>query len=168
MTAIATTPPSPRRRNPPPAPVVSRALVRPAGLIAPAPGMQHDSHMSWWAIMRYRAFYCAPSDDAPQLPATPTVRDIQNATARHYRVTVLDMLSVRRTLNVMRPRQVAMYLAKSLTPRSLPDIGRRFGDRDHTTVLHSVRKIERLLATDHALAADIAAIRSMLGVGAWR
>ena len=60
------------------------------------------------------------------------------------------------------PRQVSMYIAKVLTPRSLPEIGRRFGGRDHTTVLHAVRKIERLLLTDEKLAADVAAIKAMV------
>ena len=65
--------------------------------------------------------------------------------ARQYNVSRSDLLSSRRTANVVRPRQVAMYLAKTLTLRSLPEIGRRFGGRDHTTVLHAVRKIEALV-----------------------
>ena len=68
--------------------------------------------------------------------------------ARQYNVSRSDLLSSRRTANVVRPRQVAMYLAKTLTLRSLPEIGRRFGGRDHTTVLHAVRKIEALVAKD--------------------
>src|SRR5262249_3928224 len=66
-----------------------------------------------------------------------------------------DLLSSRRTANVVRPRQVAMYLAKTLTLRSLPEIGRRFGGRDHTTELHAVRKIENLVGTNSALAEEI-------------
>ncbi len=76
------------------------------------------------------------------------IEDIQRIVARHYNVSRGDLLSSRRTANVVRPRQVAMYLAKTLTLRSLPEIGRRFGGRDHTTVLHAVRKIENLVGND--------------------
>ena len=73
-----------------------------------------------------------------------------------------DLLSSRRTANVVRPRQVAMYLAKTLTLRSLPEIGRRFGGRDHTTVLHAVRKIETLAGNDSALADEIETLKRLL------
>jgi chromosomal replication initiator protein len=63
---------------------------------------------------------------------------------------------------VVRPRQIAMYLAKALTPRSLPEIGRRFGGRDHTTVLHAVRKIESLSGQDSGLAGEIDLLKRML------
>ena len=62
----------------------------------------------------------------------------------------------------MRPRQIAMYLAKQLTPRSLPEIGRRFGGRDHTTVLHAVRKVESLMQDDHGIADDVTTLKRML------
>ena len=71
-------------------------------------------------------------------------------------------MSARRTANVVRPRQVAMYLSKVMTLRSLPEIGRRFGGRDHTTVLHAVRKIEGLTGSDEALREDVRALKSML------
>jgi Bacterial dnaA protein helix-turn-helix len=73
------------------------------------------------------------------------IRYIQEVVARHFNVSRADILSYRRTASVVRARQIAMYLSKILTPRSLPDIGRRFGDRNHTTVLHAVRKIDDLL-----------------------
>ena len=82
--------------------------------------------------------------------------------ARQYNVSRADLLSSRRTANVVRPRQVAMYLAKTLTLRSLPEIGRRFGGRDHTTVLHAVRKIENLVSTDSALAEEIELLKRQL------
>ena len=82
----------------------------------------------------------------PQEPKRVKIEDIQRVVARQYNVSRSDLLSSRRTANVVRPRQVAMYLAKTLTLRSLPEIGRRFGGRDHTTVLHAVRKIEALVA----------------------
>ena len=84
-----------------------------------------------------------------------TVDDIQKTVADHYGLKQADLLCERRTRAVARPRHVAMYLAKSLTTRSYPDIGRRFGGRDHTTVLHAVKRIEALKAEDPALAADI-------------
>ncbi len=87
-----------------------------------------------------------------------TVDEIQRAVCEHYGLKREDLLSERRTRAVARPRQMAMYLAKSLTVRSYPDIGRRFGGRDHTTVLHGVKRIEQLRAEDPALAADLAAL----------
>ncbi|HTI68100.1 MAG TPA: chromosomal replication initiator protein DnaA [Caulobacteraceae bacterium] len=91
-----------------------------------------------------------------------TVDDIQKATAEHFGMKQTDLLSERRTRAVARPRQAAMYLAKQMTTRSLPDIGRRFGGRDHTTVLHAVRRIEELKAGDPVLAADLEAIARKL------
>ena len=91
-----------------------------------------------------------------------TVDDIQKATAEHFGLKQADLLSERRTRAVARPRQAAMYLAKQMTTRSLPDIGRRFGGRDHTTVLHAVRRIEELKAGDAVLAADIETIARRL------
>ncbi|MEI9964881.1 MAG: chromosomal replication initiator protein DnaA [Caulobacteraceae bacterium] len=84
-----------------------------------------------------------------------TVDDIQKAAAEHFGLKQADLLSERRNRAVARPRQAAMWLCKQLTTRSLPDIGRRFGGRDHTTVLHAVRRIEELKAGDPVLAADI-------------
>ncbi len=98
----------------------------------------------------------------PQDPRKVKIEDIQRIVARHYNVSRGDLLSSRRTANVVRPRQVAMYLAKTLTLRSLPEIGRRFGGRDHTTVLHAVRKIENLVGNDTALAEEIEALKRQL------
>jgi chromosomal replication initiator protein len=98
----------------------------------------------------------------PQEPKRVKIEDIQRTVARHYNVSRSDMLSSRRTANVVRPRQIAMYLAKTLTLRSLPEIGRRFGGRDHTTVLHAVRKIESLTDTDKGLADEVETLRRML------
>ena len=84
-----------------------------------------------------------------------TVDDIQKATAEHYGMKQSDLISERRNRAIARPRQAAMWLAKQLTTRSLPDIGRRFGGRDHTTVLHAVRRIEELKAGDPALTQDL-------------
>jgi len=84
-----------------------------------------------------------------------TIEEIQRRVCEHYRIRQAEMSSARRAREVARPRQVAMYLAKQLTPRSLPEIGRRFGGRDHTTVIHAVRQIEKLRQTDAELDADV-------------
>jgi chromosomal replication initiator protein len=98
----------------------------------------------------------------PQEPKRVKIEDIQRVVARQYNVSRSDLLSSRRTANVVRPRQVAMYLAKTLTLRSLPEIGRRFGGRDHTTVLHAVRKIEGLVGNDMSLAEEIEILKRLL------
>lgn len=93
-----------------------------------------------------------------------TVDEIQKTTADHFGLKQADLLSERRTRAVARPRQVAMYLCKQLTTRSYPDIGRRFGGRDHTTVLHGVRRIEALIPQDEQIARDVEAlIRKLRG-----
>jgi len=84
-----------------------------------------------------------------------TVDMIQKIVAEHYSLKQADLISERRARAVARPRQVAMWLAKQVTTRSLPDIGRRFGGRDHTTVLHAVRRIEQLKAEDPVIARDV-------------
>jgi len=84
-----------------------------------------------------------------------TVDEIQKLVSDHYNMKQADLIGERRARAVARPRQVAMWLAKSLTTRSYPDIGRRFGGRDHTTVLHAVRRIEALKLTDPQIAADV-------------
>jgi len=91
-----------------------------------------------------------------------TIEEIQKRVAEHFNVRVADMHSARRARAVARPRQVAMYLAKQLTSRSLPEIGRKFGGRDHTTVMHAVRKIEELRATDTSFSEDVELLRRML------
>ncbi len=91
-----------------------------------------------------------------------TIDEIQRKVAEHYNIRLTDMHSARRARNVARPRQVAMYLAKQLTARSLPEIGRKFGGRDHTTVMHAVRKIDELMADDASIAQDVEVIRRAL------
>ena len=91
-----------------------------------------------------------------------TIDEIQRRVAEHFNIRLGEMTSDRRARAVARPRQVAMYLAKQLTTRSLPEIGRKFGGRDHTTVMHAVRKIEELKGTDPALAEDVELLRRML------
>lgn len=90
------------------------------------------------------------------------IEDIQRVVSKHYNVSKQDLLSSRRTRSIVWPRQIAMYLAKSLTLRSLPEIGRRFGGRDHTTVLHAVRKVEELVVSDEVLTQEIEVLKRML------
>ncbi|WP_455189968.1 chromosomal replication initiator protein DnaA [Foliimonas ilicis] len=95
-------------------------------------------------------------------PKRVRIEDIQRIVARHYNVSKTELLSNRRTRTIVKPRQVAMYLSKVMTPRSLPEIGRRFGGRDHTTVLHAVRKIEDLSGGDNSLAQELELLRRLI------
>ena len=91
-----------------------------------------------------------------------TIEEIQRRVAEHWNIRLTDMSSARRARAVARPRQVAMYLAKQLTSRSLPEIGRKFGNRDHTTVMHAVSRITELMALDASFAEDVELLRRML------
>lgn len=91
-----------------------------------------------------------------------SIEEIQRKVAEHYNVRLSDLIGPKRLRSIARPRQVAMYLSKQLTPRSLPEIGRRFGGRDHTTIMHGVRKIEELMTTDSQLADDLQLLRRLL------
>ena len=91
-----------------------------------------------------------------------TMEEIQKRVAEHFKIRVSDMSSARRSRVVARPRQVAMYLSKQLTSRSLPEIGRAFGGRDHTTVMHAVKKVEELSKSDSAFAEDVELLTRML------
>jgi chromosomal replication initiator protein len=91
-----------------------------------------------------------------------TIEEIQKRVSEHFNIRVSDMHSPRRARAVARPRQIAMYLAKVLTARSLPEIGRKFGGRDHTTVIHAVRKVEELRLADSGFADDVELLRRML------
>ncbi|WP_234902426.1 chromosomal replication initiator protein DnaA [Agrobacterium larrymoorei] len=90
------------------------------------------------------------------------IEDIQRIVARHYNVSRQELVSNRRTRVIVKPRQVAMYLSKMLTPRSFPEIGRRFGGRDHTTVLHAVRKIEELIGGDTKLGHEVELLKRLI------
>ncbi|GJE39820.1 chromosomal replication initiator protein DnaA [Methylobacterium persicinum] len=95
-------------------------------------------------------------------PKRIKIEDIQKLVASRYNVSRSDILSERRTAAVVKPRQIAMYLSKVLTLRSLPEIGRRFGGRDHTTVLHAVRKIEKQIGEDTVLGDEVELLKRML------
>ncbi len=99
-------------------------------------------------------------------PKRVKIDDILRIVAKHYGVQRGDLLSSRRNQSIVRPRQIGMYLAKTLTARSLPEIGRRFGGRDHTTVLHAIRKIETLKQQDGTLKEELDSLARMLKDGA--
>ncbi|MDI4664691.1 hypothetical protein K9U40_10175 [Xanthobacter autotrophicus] len=94
-----------------------------------------------------------------------TIAQVRKVVAAHYGVSVVDLCSQRRTAAVVRPRQIAMYLAKMLTLRSLPEIGRAFGGRDHTTVLHATRKFATLACTNAAVAREMAMLEQKIRGG---
>jgi len=91
-----------------------------------------------------------------------TIEEIQKKVAEHFSIRLTDMSSARRARAVARPRQVAMYLAKQLTSRSLPEIGRKFGNRDHTTVMHAVNRVTELMERDGTFAEDVELLRRLL------
>ena len=91
-----------------------------------------------------------------------TIEEIQKRVAEHFNIRLADMHSARRSRSVARPRQVAMYLAKQLTSRSLPEIGRKFGGRVHTTVMHAVKKVDELRDIDSSFAEDVELLKRML------
>jgi chromosomal replication initiator protein len=95
-------------------------------------------------------------------PRRVRIEDIQRVVAKHYNVSRQELVSNRRTRVIVKPRQIAMYLSKTLTPRSFPEIGRRFGGRDHTTVLHAVRKIEDLISGDTKLSHEIELLKRLI------
>ena len=91
-----------------------------------------------------------------------TIEEIQRKVSEHFNIRLSDMIGPKRTRTIARPRQIAMYLAKQLTTRSLPEIGRRFGGRDHTTIMHGVRVIDEMRGNDHQLAEDVELLRRLL------
>ncbi|MCC8460475.1 MAG: chromosomal replication initiator protein DnaA [Candidatus Megaira endosymbiont of Carteria cerasiformis] len=91
-----------------------------------------------------------------------TIEDIQKRVANHYNIKISEMSSVRRARTVVRPRQIAMYLSKILTPKSLADIGSKFGKKDHTTVIHAVKKVEQLMSEDADVREEVNLLTRML------
>ena len=91
-----------------------------------------------------------------------TIEEIQRKVSEHYNIRLSDLIGPKRVRTIARPRQVAMYLAKHMTSRSLPEIGRRFGGRDHTTVMHGVKRIDELKGVDDQIAEDLELLRRSL------
>lgn len=104
----------------------------------------------------FRTWFRVVEDIGPAVSAAPTVSEIQEVVADYFKLKRADLIGKRRTREVVRPRQIAIYLSKVITQRSLPEIGRRFGYRDHSTALHSVRKIAKLCKEDLGIAYDVA------------
>lgn len=104
--------------------------------------------------------------EAPPVLHCPRISEIRDAVCRRYGLTEMEMLSAQRARYVSRPRQIAMYLARKMTVRSLPEIGRHFGNRDHTTVMHASRNVEKLCEDDLEIAADVALLRFAIAVSA--
>jgi chromosomal replication initiator protein len=91
-----------------------------------------------------------------------TIDEIQNKVSNYYNINTEDLISSRRLRSFARPRQVAMYLAKKLTSRSLPEIGRKFGGRDHTTVIHAVKKIDQLKSENEKFDEDVSVLTQII------
>lgn len=104
-----------------------------------------------------------PMCGAPSKPIA-MVAHIQSMVAAYYKIPVREMVSARKGREVARPRQVAMYLSYENTPKSLPDIGSRFGGRDHTTVMYAIRKIQSLMLADKEMESDVRELRQRLAV----
>jgi len=111
----------------------------------------------WWPCMWFGDLVSAT---APRPEGPPRIAFIQAIVAKSYGMTTLDMVSQCRTRDVVLPRQIAMYLAKNMTPRAYPEIGRRFGGRDHTTVIHAIRKIGARCVSDPEFAGRINALKA--------
>lgn len=123
-----------------------------------------DYRCMWFYRLVYETEFLLPSILAAKSMGPPKIIDIQKACADFYNVRMRDILSARRTAIVVRPRQVAMFLVKEITGKSLPEIGRYFDGRDHTTVLYAIRKIGALVLSDEAVALDVVAISERLGI----
>jgi hypothetical protein len=139
-----------------------RADVPPVVLLKPSP-----PPVVIWAqrqIQQYQPWFEVVEEiDAPPKPKHPPIHLIQRTTANFYGVTVEDIIGERRMKFMVIPRQVAVYLSKTLTVRSLPEIGRRFGGRDHATILHSFKKIARLIESEDELRGQVESIKNEIG-----
>lgn len=158
IAARAFVPPKPAviEATPEPAPEPKKPVKRRYGF-----HVQDKAYERAWSITMLN---CEPTTYEPPPPPTPLrVEQIQRAVCEHYGIERSDLISARRTGDLIRPRHVMYYLSKKLTPKSLPEIGRRSGGRDHTTVLHGVRKIERLLPGDDELRASVEMLIEFLG-----
>lgn len=147
-------------RATPEKPLTVPKFIEPVSLVPPV--IETES----WADRQKRIhpepwFSIVDEIDLPE-PRRPTIEEIQRACCRYFSFTKTLLVADRRTAPVVYARQVAMYLAKTLTLRSLPEIGRKFAGRDHTTVLHAVRKIDGLIFTDWTVAYDVAHAEAMI------
>lgn len=155
--------------------IASRANVVPIKVTAPPLQVEVKTEpafsLSDW-IERQKALHPLPKQpwfsieaeiDPPE-PAPPRIEAIQRVVAKHYGVTRNDLICARRTQNFVMPRHVAMWFCRSFTMKSFPEIGRRFGRRDHTVPIYACRKIDELIKTNATIAADVTAITAILAV----
>lgn len=128
----------------------------------PVLGQDARHHLLAWEFYEQFGFAPIAEDEAPSVHSLTTVASVIWASCRHFGVSKVDLVSHRRHAIAVRARQVAMYVAKTTSLRSLPEIGRRIGGRDHSTVLHAVRKIQALIDnSDARTIADVAAVRDL-------
>jgi hypothetical protein len=158
---------APRRVNKPmPEPEVRSAAIEEKMVEQLSPSAPESPTLDLAGLMAHiagLAVQCSPIKDrmyrgAAEVSAPP-IRSIMETVATYYRVTCLDIMSDRRTADIVKPRHVAMYLCCEMTHRSMPAIGRAFGDRDHTTILHAREKMARKALIDPDLAADLKMLR---------
>lgn len=121
-----------------------------------------DPPLAVWVERQKQIWFSIVDEIDPPKHKQIRVEEIQRIVGDRFKIDRNDLISIRRTAKVVLPRQIAMYLAKQYTLQTLPELGRRFAGRDHTTVLHAIRKIERLVKTDIAIADDIAALRTVI------
>lgn len=140
------------------------AFTAPIVELSEAPAKPVESVQEWTErqIHLYRPWFSIVEEIDPPKTAVPSIRVIQRLCADYYEVSVLDLLSIRRSAELVKARQVAMYLSKEFTSKSLPEIGRRFGGRDHTTVIHALRKIKEKESSDKEMADDLNALRQQI------
>lgn len=149
--------------------IASRALV--VEVAAAVEKDAEEDHRNEMTIRQAEAWLAKQLEAAPKTepkqqfwfciadrPGEASIQTIQRVVCDHYKVSMRDLLSPRRLAGIVFPRHVAFYLAKTMTKKSLPDIGRRFGGRDHTTILYGVRRITAMILADSALAAEVSAL----------
>lgn len=138
------------------------ALLLPLAKTIKPEAMPAETDPPTWVARQKEIWFSIVDEVEPPQQRNVRIEEIQRVVAGHFGLSRADLISERRMLPLVRPRQIAMYFARHYTRRTLPEIGRRFGGKDHTTVLHGVRKITRELETDEQLAADVAALRTVI------
>jgi hypothetical protein len=131
--------------------LILKALAARGLLVADRNGLPPIYHISAAGI----EVVAALTEDVAPIDREGAIARIQRVVAAHYHIPLIEMVSARRARMVARPRQVAMWIAKQTTTKSLPDIGRRFGGRDHTTVMHAIRRVEQIKTADLAFDREV-------------
>ena len=131
------------------------------------PVLQRPKTSRYYADAAYEAAWAVEMCGVDEIFGATNINTILRIVAKHFNMPVNDIVSARRTANVVMPRHIAMYLAKTMTPRSFPEVGRRMGGRDHTTVLHAFKKIERLIQERPSLAEEVNAIKHAIRMAAY-